>query len=121
MTGMGLGADYGLPPSILADIIDAPESGDSHGKTGTYFGLWALATKLATAIGAAGSLPVASIMGFDPAKGHYRSFALVIVYVVVPVTIKVVAALLMWFIRIEPERGSVHDAFLRKLAVRRGS
>jgi GPH family glycoside/pentoside/hexuronide:cation symporter len=121
ITGLGLGADYGLPPSILADVINAPEGGESQGKTGTYFGLWALATKLATAIGAAGSLPVVAFLGFNPAKGFYRSFALVIVYVVVPVAIKIVAALLMWFIRIEPERGSVHDALLRKLAARRGS
>jgi GPH family glycoside/pentoside/hexuronide:cation symporter len=41
ITGLGLGADYGLPPSILADVINAPEGGDSKGKTGTYFGLWA--------------------------------------------------------------------------------
>jgi GPH family glycoside/pentoside/hexuronide:cation symporter len=109
VTGVGLGADYGLPPSILADIINAPEGGDTRGKTGTYFGLWALATKLATAIGAAGSLPVSALLGFDPARGHYRTFALVIVYVVVPVVIKVAAATLAWFVPVEPERGSVRD------------
>jgi glycoside/pentoside/hexuronide:cation symporter, GPH family len=112
LTGIGLGADYGLPPSILADIINAPESGDTRGKTGTYFGLWALATKLATAIGAAGSLPVAAFLGFDPAKGHYRSFALIIVYVVVPVGIKIAAALLAWFVRIEPEHGTVGEILM---------
>ncbi|MGL1701399.1 MFS transporter, partial [Vibrio parahaemolyticus] len=58
VTGIGLGADYGLPPSILADVINSEEGGDTKGKTGTYFGLWALATKLATAIGAACSLPI---------------------------------------------------------------
>ncbi|HZB54836.1 MAG TPA: hypothetical protein VE527_14475, partial [Reyranella sp.] len=25
ITGLGIGADYGLPPSVLADIINAPE------------------------------------------------------------------------------------------------
>jgi glycoside/pentoside/hexuronide:cation symporter, GPH family len=114
VTGIGLGADYGLPPSILADIINAPEGGDTRGKTGTYFGLWALATKLATAIGAAGSLPVSALLGFDPARGHYRTFALVIVYVVVPVVIKIVAAALAWFIHVEPARGSVREEFRRK-------
>lgn len=112
ITGIGLGADYGLPPSILADIINSQEGGESRGKTGTYFGLWALATKLATAIGAAGSLPIASFLGFDPGKGHYRSFALVIVYVVVPVAIKIFAALLAWFVRIEPEHGTVREVLL---------
>ena len=109
ITGMGIGADYGLPPSILADVINAQEGGDSKGKTGTYFGLWALSTKLATAIGAAGSLPVAALLGFNPAKGSYDTTALVIVYIVLPVTIKIGAALLLWFIRIEAERGSVRQ------------
>src|SRR5260370_36995617 len=68
VTGLGLGADYGLPPSILADVINSTEGGDSRGKTGTSFGLWALATKLATPIGAAGSPPVAAMMGCYQAK-----------------------------------------------------
>ncbi|MDP2334116.1 MAG: MFS transporter [Reyranella sp.] len=109
ITGMGIGADYGLPPSILADVINAQEGGDSRGKTGTYFGLWALSTKLATAIGAAGSLPVAAMLGFNPAKGLYGTTALIFVYIVLPVAIKIIAALLLWFIRIEAERGSVRQ------------
>src|SRR6185436_1521977 len=109
ITGLGLGADYGLPPSILADVINAPEGGDTRGKTGTYFGLWALSTKLATALGAAFSLPVVAWLGFNPAKGHYDKTALIIVYVVLPVMIKIVAALLIWYIRIEAERGSVRE------------
>jgi glycoside/pentoside/hexuronide:cation symporter, GPH family len=109
VTGLGIGADYGLPPSILADVINSNEGGDSKGKTGTYFGLWALATKLATAIGAAGSLPVAALLGFNPAKDLYGTTALIIAYIVLPVLIKIIAALLIWFIRIEAVRGSVRD------------
>ena len=120
VTGLGIGADYGLPPSILADVINSTEGGDSRGKTGTYFGLWALATKLATAIGAAGSLPVAAMLGFNPAKGQYGTTALIIAYIVLPVLIKIVAALLIWFIRIEAERGSVRDELLASRS-RRGS
>ena len=112
VTGFGIGADYGLPPSILADVINSEEGGDTKGKTGTYFGLWALATKLATAIGAAGSLPVAALLGFNPARGEYSTSALIVVYIAVPVMIKIAAALLIWFIRIEAERGSVHDSMM---------
>ena len=116
-TGMGIGADYGLPPSILADVINAQEGGESKGKTGTYFGLWALATKVATAIGAGCSLPILPWLGFEPALGHYNTTALVIVYIGVPVTIKLIAALLIWFVRIEAVRGSVHDEMMgRRLA-----
>ena len=116
VTGIGLGADYGLPPSILADVINSTESGDTKGKTGTYFGLWALATKLATALGAAGSLPVAAALGFNPARGHYSSLALIIVYIALPLAIKVVAAILIWFIRIEAERGSVREEMMKRSA-----
>jgi len=112
VTGIGLGADYGLPPSILADVINSTEGGDTKGKTGTYFGLWALATKLATALGAAGSLPVAAALGFNPARGHYSPLALIIVYIALPLTIKLIAAILIWFIRIEAERGSVRDEMI---------
>ena len=105
-------ADYGLPPSILADVINAEEGGDTKGKTGTYFGLWALATKLATAIGAACSLPILPLLGFDPLHGLYGTFALIFVYVAIPVAIKAVAALLIWFIRIEAVRGSVRDELM---------
>jgi Na+/melibiose symporter-like transporter len=112
VTGLGLGADYGLPPSILADVINSSEGGDTKGKTGTYFGLWAWATKLATALGAFLSLPVVAFLGFNPAKGHYDKTALIVVYIVLPVAIKAIAALLIWFIRIEAERGSVRDEML---------
>ena len=113
-TGIGLGADYGLPPSILADVINAQEGGDSKGKTGSYFGLWALATKLATAIGAAGSLPVAAFLGFNPKKLEYGTTALVVVYIVLPVIVKICAAMIIWFVRIEPDRGSVQDVFRKR-------
>ncbi|HZY53586.1 MAG TPA: MFS transporter [Reyranella sp.] len=114
ITGLGIGADYGLPPSILADVINSEEGGDTKGKTGTYFGLWALATKLATALGAALSLPVVALLGFNPAQGQYSTTALVVVYVVLPVLIKAAAVALIWYIRIEALRGSVRDEMLRR-------
>jgi Na+/melibiose symporter-like transporter len=114
ITGMGIGADYGLPPSVLADVINAEEGGDTQGDTGAYFGLWALATKLATALGAAGSLPVAALLGFNPSKGGYSGGALVIVFVALPVAVKLLAALLIWSVRVEAQRGSVRDELLGK-------
>ncbi len=109
ITGMGIGADYGLPPSVLADIINSDEGKDTKGDTGAYFGLWALATKLATAIGAAGSLPVAAMLGFNPSQGNYSPSALIVVYIAVPVAIKAIAAVLIWYIKIEDQRGSVRE------------
>ena len=112
VTGLGIGADYGLPPSVLADIINSDEGKDTKGDTGAYFGLWALSTKLATAIGAAGSLPVAALLGFNPSMGLYSGTALIFVYIAIPVVIKIIAAVLIWYIRIEADRGSVRDEIL---------
>ena len=113
VTGLGIGADYGLPPAILADVINAEEGKDSRGATGAYFGLWALCTKLATAIGAAASLPILDILGFNPGNGDYNTAALVIVYVALPVGVKLIAAAMLWFIRIEAERPSVKAVLWR--------
>jgi Na+/melibiose symporter-like transporter len=107
LTGMGLGADYGLPPSILADVINAQEGKDTRGATGAYFGLWALSTKLATAIGAAASLPILALLGFNPGRGGYDTQALVFVYIALPVIVKLIAAAMLWTIRIEAERPEV--------------
>ena len=96
-----------------ADVINSKEGGDTQGKTGTYFGLWALSTKLATAIGAALSLPVVAWLGFNPEKNQYSTSALIIVYIGLPVAIKIIAALLIWFVRIEASRGAVREAFGR--------
>ena len=53
------------------------------------------------------------VLGFNPASGQYGTTALIIVYIVLPVVIKVGAGLLIWFIRIEAERGSVRDELMR--------
>jgi glycoside/pentoside/hexuronide:cation symporter, GPH family len=112
LTGLALGADYGLPPSILADIIHAEEGADSKGETGAYFGLWALSTKLATAVGAALSLPVAAMLGFDPGNAKFDTNGLVVTYIMLPIAVKVLAGLLIWYIRIEAMRPSVRDVVM---------
>ena len=58
--------------------------------------------------------PVAAMLGFNPSKGLYGTTALIIAYIVLPVTIKIIAAPLIWFIRIEAERGSVRDEWRRR-------
>lgn len=113
VTGLGLGADYGLPPAILADVINAKEGRESRGATGAYFGLWALSTKLATAIGAAASLPILDYLGFNPGNDEYQIAALVIVYIALPVAVKLIAATMLWFIRIEAERPEVRKVLWR--------
>ncbi len=114
ITGLGLGADYGLPPSILADVINAQEGKDTRGATGAYFGIWALSTKLATAIGAAASLPVLAALGFNPSAGIYDTTALIVVYLLLPILVKMLAAALLWWIKIEAERPAVKDLWAQR-------
>lgn len=113
ITGLGLGADYGLPPSILADTINAEDGKDTRGETGAYFGLWALSTKAATAIGAAFSLPIAQWLGFNPGAGKFDTQALVVVYIVLPVLVKLLAGGLLWYMRLEADRPAARDVLLK--------
>jgi GPH family glycoside/pentoside/hexuronide:cation symporter len=63
-TGLAVGADLMLPPSIQADVIDVDtaRSGEQH--TGFYFAIWALATKIALSVAMGLSLVVLGSMGF---------------------------------------------------------
>lgn len=105
LAGFGLGADYGLPPAILADVIHN-EVSDSQGESGRYFGLWAMATKLTTAIGAAVTLPVLQWLGYSPGQGM-SVWALIGVYAAFPAAVKIAALIMLWRVRVESAKPSV--------------
>lgn len=90
MSGVALGADLALPPSLLADVIGRRGSMDA---TGSYFGLWTLATKLNLALAAGIALPLLSALGYAPGgRDHAALTALAIVYAFVPCVLKLGAA-----------------------------
>jgi glycoside/pentoside/hexuronide:cation symporter, GPH family len=66
MSGIGLGADLALPPSILADVIDDDERQGIGRREGAYFGLWNLVTKMNLALAAGIALPVLAWLGYQP-------------------------------------------------------
>lgn len=88
LTGLTLGADQALPPSILADHTDY----DSDARAGNYFGLFNWVAKAATALGAGIILPLLQWSGFRPGE---HLWLLSIAYAIVPALIKVAAILLM--------------------------
>lgn len=100
MTGVLLGFDLALPPSIQADVIDADTAATGAQRSGLYFAAWGLATKLALALGAGIVFPLLSAAGFDPARGAGNSesslFTLAAIYAWLPVALKLVAVALMW-------------------------
>jgi len=97
LSGLALGADLALPPSLLADVIG--RRGRMEG-TGSYFGLWTLATKLNLALAAGIALPLLEALGYKPGgRDPAVLTALAIVYAFVPCVLKLGAgAALLWFL-----------------------
>jgi len=96
LSGLALGADLALPPSLLADVIGRRGRMEA---TGSYFGLWTLATKLNLALAAGIALPLLDALGYRPGgRGGAALGALAIVYALVPCVLKLgAAAALVWF------------------------
>ena len=100
MTGLLLGFDLSLPPSIQADVIDADTAASGDQRSGFYFAAWGLATKLSLAAGVGIVFPMLGFLGFDPApdaeNGATALFALAAIYAWVPIALKLAAIALMW-------------------------
>jgi glycoside/pentoside/hexuronide:cation symporter, GPH family len=94
-SGLALGGDLALPPSMLADAIDTDEARGAGRHEGAYFGLWNLATKLNLALAAGIALPLLAALGYVPGGGTATP-AVVTVYALVPCGLKLLAALLLW-------------------------
>lgn len=98
LSGLGLGADLALPPSILADVIDDDEARGLGRSEGAYFGLWNLATKMNLALAAGVALPLLGAFGYAPkaANGPEALFVLSAVYALLPCALKALAAIALW-------------------------
>jgi Na+/melibiose symporter-like transporter len=96
LSGLALGADLALPPSLLADVIG--RDGRMHA-TGAYFGLWTLATKLNLALAAGIALPLLGAFGYSPgARDAAAIHALALIYAAAPCVLKLGAiGALYWF------------------------
>jgi Na+/melibiose symporter-like transporter len=98
LSGIGLGADLALPPSILADVIDVDEKTGAGRNEGAYFGLWALTTKLNLALAAGMALPLLGAFGYAPKAANTAEslFILSAVYALLPCGLKLMAAMALW-------------------------
>jgi Na+/melibiose symporter-like transporter len=96
LSGLALGADLALPPSLLADVIGRDRRQQA---TGAYFGLWTLATNLNLALAAGIALPLLGFLGYAPGTRDTDALAtLAFVYAGVPCILKIGAAFaLTWF------------------------
>ncbi len=122
VSGIGVGADLVLPSAIQADVVDADTQASGEQRTGLFFALWGIATKMAFAL-AAVSLPVLHFVGFDASAigvdGRSTNsadalLALTLLYAAVPIAIKLVAMALMWNFPLDAERQRAIRAEIEK-------
>ncbi len=105
LSGIGVGADMVLPAAIQADVVDADTQASGEQRTGLFFALWGIATKVALALSAI-AFPVLHAAGFDAtaidaasgrtANGSEALFVLTMLYAALPVAVKLLAMALMW-------------------------
>lgn len=98
-TGLLLGFDLVLPPSMQADVIDNDTAVSGAQRSGMYFAAWALATKLSLAAAVGVVFPLLSAFGFDPAEERPSTDALKglsMLYAWLPIGPKLAAIGLMW-------------------------
>ena len=114
VTGMALGADLSLPPSMQADVVDFDTLRTGQRRAGMFFALWSMSTKLALGGAALIAFPALDMLGFDPAADGPKQgiVALAVIYAVVPVVFKLCAIATIWHHPITRRR---HDAIKRRL------
>lgn len=99
LTGLMLGFDVTIPPSIQADVIDVDTAESGEQRSGLYFAAWSLATKLSLALGVGIVFPVLDLAGFSPGQnsaGDGSTFVLAGLYAWLPIVFKLIAIALMW-------------------------
>mgnify|MGYP001825269169 CR=1 FL=1 len=90
-TGLALGADLALPPSMQADAVDAETARTLKARTALYFALWGMATKLSLALAVGIAFPL-----LDWAGGvEDGSWMLALLYGGVPIVFKLAAIVLI--------------------------
>lgn len=105
LSGIALGADLSLPPSLLADLLARAEDQRPGGaRAGACFGWWSFVTKANLALAAGLALPLLALLGYTPGARDTGALAgLAVVYAGLPVVLKLGAVALLWRWRQELE------------------
>jgi GPH family glycoside/pentoside/hexuronide:cation symporter len=98
LSAIGYGATLALPSSMQADVIDYDEHAHGTRKEGQFVGLWAIAKKCASAVGAGIALWILGNTGYAPGQEQSEStvFALRVLYAGVPCLGNLIAIAIAW-------------------------
>lgn len=114
MTGLSLGADLVLPSAMQADVVDLDRLESGEQRTGLYFAIWGMVTKLALALAVGIAFPILDGAGFvDGADNTPQALlVLALLYALLPVILKAAAIVLM---RRYPITASVQEDVRRRI------
>ena len=103
-----------------ADVVDVDTLESGEQRTGLYFALWGLATKLSLALAAGIAFPVLDLAGFDATRTDNAEGALIVLallYSLLPVGLKIIAISLMRGFPITPDsQRAVREAIEARLS-----
>ena len=88
-SGAAVGTDLTIPASMVADL------GEKQGASGIYFGLWNLVAKINLALGAGIALPILTLFGYVPGSVTHSNI-LIAAYVLLPLSLKCIALVLLY-------------------------
>lgn len=97
-SGLGLGADMALPPAIQADVVDLDELESGENRAALFFAAWTMAQKAGQALAVGIAFPLLELAGFRTVgeNGAGALMALVGLYCVLPIVLKLAAVGMMW-------------------------
>ena len=98
VTGIALGADLALPPSIQADVAEYHYFRFGRDASGSLFAAWSMVVKISFALSVVIAFPTLEALGFDPTQstGDKNLFALAVIYSLLPIVFKLIAITIMW-------------------------
>ncbi len=94
LTGICLGADLILPPSMQADVIDKDQLDSGQPRAGLFFAMWSAATKIAMALGIGLFLPLVEWTGYETGQPDTATYVPWF-YAGVPVILKAISIVLI--------------------------